>query len=403
MSNSEEVFQQNYLPQHIRKEIMPIIFGPEAAGTNEKLYAMIRRATMKRDPNAPIYPTIDEVKSLESRRDIQELKQEYLAARDERGSDDKETKRAYAAYFSRREELVNLLVEDRRREYFAEADKRRALGQSTNDLSTPAAKLWKPRTHTAAFDRTATHIGCFLSQRDLGGRRRAQIFSELLLSYLRNQGTKVEAAMALLEETKKPQAMKREPEIWTCLLCLARFPYRGNLTRHNTKVHFLKGTFDEPFSCPQCDRLGKEKHMVDGVEQWSNHVERCHGILHTPCLPSSRYKRNAGAAQLKPTKTRSARCLVCEGMFYPGNSFARHFNKEHGTLFQEPFPCFECRRQGSEVVKIDGRAAWMEHVAEVHKRDGQTMVEISEPGKVLRKRKREECDGREGVKRVISA
>jgi len=30
----------------------------------------------------------------------------------------------------------------------------------------------------------------------------------------------------------------------------------------------------------------EEKYMVEGVEHWRNHVERCHGTLYAPCLPN---------------------------------------------------------------------------------------------------------------------
>ena len=120
---------------------MPIIFGPEAAGTNERLYTMLRRATTGRDQNAPLYPTVDDIESLEKRRDIQKLFQEYIALRDDKGVDHPETKRAFATYTDLRSDLRDLIVQDKRQKYFIEADRQRALGQSTDDLSTPTAKL----------------------------------------------------------------------------------------------------------------------------------------------------------------------------------------------------------------------------------------------------------------------
>lgn len=387
MANSEAVFQQKYLPQHIRKEIMPIIFGPEAAGTNERLHTMLRRATVHRDQNAPLYPTVDEVESLEKRRDIQELVQEYKAARDEYGSDHPVTQRAVSACAHLRRKLRDLVVEEKRRDYFVEADRRRALGLSTSDISTPTAKLYKPKTRTAAADRVATHIGRFLRDKDLGGRRRPQLHSQLLLAYLENRGTEVEAIMDSLEDRKTPQgtAQQQQPERWTCLLCLASFAFRGGLTKHNEDVHFKKRAFDRPFPCPQCDRLGKEKYMVDGVERWSSHVEQCHGIRHAPCLPSRSCQR--GEVKPKPAKKRDARCLIRGGMFYPGCSLSRHINKEHGSLFKEPFACHECQRQGGTPVVIESRAAWMAHAAQAHGRDGQTGADVSEQT-ALQKRKR---------------
>jgi uncharacterized C2H2 Zn-finger protein len=392
MANTERIFQQRYLPQHIRKEIMPIIFGPEAAGTNDRLHTMLRRATVRRDQNAPLYPTVDDIKSLEKRRDWQKLNQEYIALRRDKGVDHPETKRAFGQYAKLRSDLRDLVVQDKRQKYFVEVDRRRALGQSTSDLSTPTAKLWKPKTQTAAADRVAAHIGRFLGEQHLGERRRPQILSQALLAYLANRGTELETIMDLLEGTKKPQdATQQQPEKWTCLLCLATFSFRGGLTRHNQTKHFRKDAVNQPFPCPQCDRLGKEKHMVDGVEQWSSHVERCHGIMYTPCLPCPSYERKP--AEPKPAKNRD-RCLICENMFFPGNGHSRHFNKEHGSLFKEPFACPECQRKGGTEVVIENRAAWMVHVTEVHGRDGQTGDEVSEET-VLQKRKRGEREERD--------
>ncbi|KAK3896387.1 hypothetical protein C8A05DRAFT_48495 [Staphylotrichum tortipilum] len=390
MANSEKVFQQRYLPLHIRKEVMPILFGPEAAGTNERLFAMLRRATMSRDEHAPLYATIDDMEDLEKRRDMQKLKRECEEERDAKGAEHPDAQRAYAGSAKLRSDLRMLLVLRDRKRYFDEADRRRALGQSTSDLSTPTAKLSIPQTRTGTADQVATYLGRFLRQRDLGGQRRPQFFSQLLLAYLGNRGTEVAAIMDSLDGTKGPQdTAEHAPERWTCLLCLASFAHRSGLTRHNQNAHFRNGAFDRPFPCPQCDRLGKEKQVVEGVEQWSNHVEQCHGIMYTPCLPSPSCQRKAGPGEPKPAKTRSAHCLLCEGMFYPGNSFSRHINKEHKS--QAPFACLECSGQdGSKAVTTENWAAWMDHVAKVHGRDGQTGAELSGqtvPGK----RKRGGC------------
>ncbi len=110
MANSETVFQQNYLPVHICKEIMLVLFGPEAAGENEQLYKMLRSAMAKRDEHALLYPTLDNVKNLEKRYDMQELKQAYEALWDDKGGEHLSIKRALGAYSKRRVELRKLLV-----------------------------------------------------------------------------------------------------------------------------------------------------------------------------------------------------------------------------------------------------------------------------------------------------
>jgi glutaredoxin-related protein len=128
MGNSEEVFRQKYLPQHIRTEVMPILFGPEAAGQNEKLYKMLRRATTRRDEHALLYPTVNDMEDLKKRYDMQERQKEYDRLRDEKGGEHPDTKRAYAQLANLRTDLRKLLVERDRRQYFDEVDKRRALG-----------------------------------------------------------------------------------------------------------------------------------------------------------------------------------------------------------------------------------------------------------------------------------
>ncbi|KAK0710271.1 hypothetical protein B0T26DRAFT_434847 [Lasiosphaeria miniovina] len=383
MGNSEGIFQKLYLPEQLRKEVMPIIFGTEAAGTHDELYTMLRHATLKRDENAPIYPTVDEVKNLEERSSIQQLKHEYEAIREKQGSDHRDSKRASNAYLTHKRELITLIVQGKRKKYFEETDRRRALGQSTSDLSTPTANLYKPLTRTADTDKVAIRIGHFLREKDLGGHRRARVFSQLLLAYLGNRSTEVETIMNSLENNKT-QDVAKQTEDWQCLFCLKHFAYRGGLTRYNQDHHFSKSAFDRPFPCDECGRQGK-MHDVEGAEQWSNHVEKCHGIKYTPKPP--RHRKDVRPTKRKPTKERSDRCFFCENMFFEGSSHSRHFNKDHGSIFLEPFACFECGRQGCMAV-IESRAAWMDHAADVHKRDGHTMAKVPEQAGVLGKRKR---------------
>ncbi|KAK0705923.1 hypothetical protein B0T26DRAFT_743452 [Lasiosphaeria miniovina] len=346
MANSETVFQQNYLPEALRKEVMPIIFGIETAGIRDELYEILRSATLKRDENAPIYPTVDEVKRATKHLYVQEVKNEYDEIRECKGWGHRDSTRA-------------------RNTYMNQVDRRRALGQSTNDLSTPTATV-------------ATYIGRFLREKDLGGYRRARVFSQLLLAYLGNRGTEVETIMSSLGDNKT-QDVAKQTERWQCLFCLKSFTFRGGLTRHNENDHFSKGAFDRPFPCGECDRQGK-MHVVDGAEHWSNHVETCHGRKYTPMPP--RHRKEVRPAERKPAKERSARCFFCENMFFEGSSHSRHLNKEHGSIFQEPFACFECGRQGRKAI-IESRAAWMDHTADVHKRDGQTMAKVPEQAGIL--------------------
>jgi hypothetical protein len=408
MANSEGVFQRSYQPEHIRTEIMPLVFGREAAGMNEQLHNMIRRASSKRDEHAPLYPTVDEMKALETYKHMRQLREQYEVLRNEKGGDHPEAKRVAASIFAERQKYAQRIVEENRQKYFEEADRRRALGQSTSDLLTPSAELVRPRRRPHA--RAATLIGRFLRDKDLGGMRRAQVFSRMVLAYLGNKLTEVESIMNSLpgggeKEQEDARTSGEEPETqlrWTCLLCLQDFANRGGLTRHNQNSHYKKGAFDRPFPCPKCQHLGEEKqHIVDGAMQWSNHMERCHGIMYTPNVPNPRCREQAKPepGEAKAQRTRSTRCLICESLHFHGQTFSRHFNKEHASLFREPFPCPECGRQGGEVITIESRAAWIDHVARVHGRDGQTGVEVSEGAGILRGVRKRKRGGRENTVR----
>jgi len=39
--------EPRYNPEHIREGLMPVRFGHEAAGKNDELYSMLRRASLK--------------------------------------------------------------------------------------------------------------------------------------------------------------------------------------------------------------------------------------------------------------------------------------------------------------------------------------------------------------------
>ncbi|KAK4184136.1 hypothetical protein QBC35DRAFT_392364, partial [Podospora australis] len=127
--------------------------------------------------------------------------------------------------------------------------------------------------------------------------------------------------------------------------------------------------FDRSFPCPACG----PDFEVNGPEEWSNHTARFHGPKYTPGLPDPKCRAIQDKAR-KPqeSRSRSARCLVCETNHYPGNSHSRHFNKSHAWMFKDGFPCPECERQGLGKVMIVDHSSWMKHCKKVHSLDGQT-------------------------------
>ncbi|RYP40408.1 hypothetical protein DL767_001708 [Monosporascus sp. MG133] len=89
---------------------------------------MLRRVSLKTDEHVPLYPTVDEIKDIENRRDVQELREQYEALRDQKGAESRGAKRAFGAYAARRRVLQQLVVNDKRQKYFQEVDRRRPLG-----------------------------------------------------------------------------------------------------------------------------------------------------------------------------------------------------------------------------------------------------------------------------------
>ncbi|CAP71387.1 uncharacterized protein PODANS_6_2430 [Podospora anserina S mat+] len=373
MSNTTAVFESSYQPEHIRQELMPIIFGTDAAGEHHSLFRSLQRATLLRDVNAPLYPTEEDEKSLRQREDITKLTWEYEQAKTRSSSPD--ISRAYATLANRRKQILALMVEKRRGEYLEEVDRRRALGQSIEDIPIPRGTPPAPHPHDQGG-----YMGRFLAGRDLGKPRRTEIYCRMLVSYLGHRVTELKAVIHSLTEA---QTMVEEPDTkaWTCLFCQRTFANRNGLTRHNQDQHFKKGTFDKPIPCPLCPDI-----IIEGPQAWSNHTAKCHGINYTPWLPSKRSDKKG-----RPTKTpttRSARCLFCEQMHHPGNSHSRHVNKSHSKMFKKPFECPECKRKGLVAVEIKTREEWLDHTWNCHQQDGQAGTAVC--GKIERKRKRKD-------------
>ncbi|KAK6205734.1 hypothetical protein LQW54_008314 [Pestalotiopsis sp. IQ-011] len=133
LSNSEDVFRTLYQPQHMREALQEIAFGSTLAGKNEQLFALLQRSSLRRDENAPIYPTQAQLEALEARRDLQQLRKEYNdvvgKGKGKSKSSDPEANRISAKIQWIRDTLSRLLVQERRKEYFAKADTLRALGK----------------------------------------------------------------------------------------------------------------------------------------------------------------------------------------------------------------------------------------------------------------------------------
>ncbi|KAK3947449.1 hypothetical protein QBC32DRAFT_270797 [Pseudoneurospora amorphoporcata] len=217
----------------------------------------------------------------------------------------------------------------------------------------------------------------------------------MLFAYLNDRYGEVEGIAQEMEQTAS-EHKKAASTLSTCLLCLQSFTRRRNLSRHHRSVHFTATTF-EPFSCPECQRQGKEEYRIERASEWSNHVERVHGSINTPDLFTTPIVKPKPMATT--TKSKSAPCLRCGQLFYAGNSLSRHMNKYH--KIDKPFDCPKCKGEG-ENIQINDLASWLTHTSDVHGCNGQTGVVINKeclPKQGQKKRKRENIV-EEAVKRT---
>ncbi|KAK3377649.1 hypothetical protein B0H63DRAFT_221614 [Podospora didyma] len=382
MSQSTKIHESNYQARYLKENLQEIAFGDEA-GENSALFNTLRFVTLKRDENAPLYPTQDELNGFEERGDMRAFRAHYEEVKAMYSSCCVEAKRIAARIFHLRRVLSGLVVQARRIEYFKQVDMRRARGLPTTDLRADASGKPYKKVFFATQLPAALRIAEFLSQRDLR-EGRMLFYIELLVNYTQYLSGTTDLPTTDLPTTDFPTTdfpttdfpttglsttgTKGTEEI-RCLLCGSPSSHRGNLTKHNLNAHISKGAFDKPFSCPECRRLGREDFIVSGgASAWSNHVERCHGgKAHAPNVP------HPAETVLQNTKTP---CFLCDGSYMSGSGFSRHFRTTHATssIFDIPFPCPECRGGNKEDIMIDNLSIWHLHESEVHGRNGNTGV-----------------------------
>ncbi|KAK4206080.1 hypothetical protein QBC37DRAFT_393662 [Rhypophila decipiens] len=391
LGHTSDMFRKSYQPRQLRMELLPIIFGPQNAGNQQALYQRLHRASCMRDENAPIYPTSEDFEMFERRKDVAQLRNAYDEVRKELRWDDPKAKHHKANLTNLLRNLQDLAVDKRRKEYFAEADRRRQCGQGTMDLRKQAPEPIRPHTRGKSGHGAAAAIGQFLQQQSLGGARRWYIFGDMLLAYLKAQHSAVEIAYKQHAEVENLSPSEHPRQNWICLLCSRGFSQRAHLTRHNTKNHIKIGTFNQPFSCPECKRIGQGEHKIQGAAQWSNHTEQRHGRFCTPNVPAAIQP----AAPAKHANRRSIECFACRNRVGVGVRFSNHI-KQHfrGPRSKLPFCCLVCAEEGITAT-IEDRNEWDEHLTTVHGCHSQTGMPQNE--------KQKACDSCFGLKHRCSA
>ena len=295
---------------------------------DEALWSALRAALLKRDAHAPIYITKDELEEFESRRDLTDLHRQLVEAKECHGPSSKQAKTIMAKKKYIIDCLERLKLEEKRREYFARVDERRAAQQSTTDIQQDWGE--NPRLKMFAVNEATAAKICRVAD-----DHPPQTLANDLVAYL--LGT-------IVHESSNDADAERP----RCLFGCGSFANRDSLTRHVLQKHMDE--FKSAFACPECRRAGKGEQCVPaGAEAWSSHIERSHGKLHTPKLDSP-----------------EAMCLLCAKV-RPKRGFAKHLETIHELDFAESFACPECQKiRPSEISLISGKEAWKHHVYDVH-------------------------------------
>ncbi|RYP26341.1 hypothetical protein DL768_011750 [Monosporascus sp. mg162] len=402
MGNTADVFLKSYQARHVAQNLVQVAFGEELAGDDADLFHSLQRSFLQCDPAAPLYPPEEDVKAVEDREDIRRLRAEYKRVVAETSSDHPEAKSIAARIFYVRRSLFAQIMVDERRKYFVEADKLRASGQPGPGPRSQDVNPFRACDPQGAL--AAELIGQFMQSDGKGYKRESIRPADVYLAYLQRRPQEVAVLLQrgaastptspLIIQPKEPLPDSSKPH--RCLFGCGLFPNRGNLTRHSTRVHFEKGTFDTPFYCPECRRLGMRDHTIDGPMEWSNHIASNHDPRHAPSLPPNLLSR-PGASWIKEAPywqlaKGQGPCLVCGDILENAGAFVRHFKQLHVAkqeLFKEPFLCQACTRQNLPPRRIENAADWQAHLADTHEGGGpfgQLHSPSSEPFRKKRSR-----------------
>ncbi|KAK2006506.1 hypothetical protein LZ32DRAFT_622904 [Colletotrichum eremochloae] len=415
LDHGSDVHQASYQPVQVSENLPRIAFSKVTElEDHTSLYALLENSTLQMDEKAPIYPSIEDVNSWEERNDIVLLRKEYESMRKNLSSNHPEAKRIAARINSIRDDLEYLTVERDREQYFKAADRLRAAGHCIPEDLSP--KRCSPRkNYHATTSEAAAAIGKFLRQRNHTLEQSPSQFTDMGLLFLRQvpESVKTLAARYVSPEIECPSAAKIDPTDSTddkledleddnekgskCLFGCGKFANRRVLTRHTRNIHRDKRrNFDQPFNCPECERMNQTGCTIDGMSAWSNHVERFHGALHTPYAETSGFKPlkvRRKRPRAKKTETRISErarhppvpkkkrisdsektpCLRCGLRAAPGQGHSRHMNKCHIQMghFDQAFACESCLKNNSNVM-IQSFEHWIEHAESCHGRDGLT-------------------------------
>ncbi|KAI1439373.1 hypothetical protein F5Y02DRAFT_426290 [Annulohypoxylon stygium] len=379
LGNTRDVFLESYQARHVAHDLVQIAFGQSLPESNDALFNSLRRSFLQRDPDAPLYPTEADLRAFKERQDIRDLRAQYQQVATEKSADHPDAKKIAAKIRYIRHTLSKELLEKRRTEWFRDSDKLRASGKAVFKAFDHDVNPFKPFDPNGVS--AAEAIGQFMqldeSEYEQGAIRLVDAYS----AYLRRRPAEVAVLFDTIKKdegyTQTDNALQEtlsssEAPYW-CLFGCRRFPNRGNLTRHNKRVHFDKGDFDRPFPCPECRRLGSPEYMIVGPVYWSNHAETVYGHAHAPGMPTGLEVRPDVLLVDVSFGPENGRCHICDDIFRNAGGFVRHFRVIHlakQNLFEAAFSCPECVREKVEPTRIDNVTEWQAHLVDAHQGGG---------------------------------
>ncbi|KAM3472693.1 hypothetical protein MY5147_005158 [Beauveria neobassiana] len=331
MSHTTEVFERSYQARHLTANLMRIAFDSRA-GDNDRMIRSLSSAFSRRDPDAPIYVSTDELAAFEERKDIQTLRQLH------KETFKKEPHKATAIKNQIRyllDCLEKLKLQEIRRKYFDTVDNLRGRHESTEHLDPQLTENPRSVREVPSFQR-AVLIGKFM-------RENASIVTlgESMIAYLEERPTKLHPLVSKPPPPKSANVMDMR-----CLLCCVPFATVATLSRHVSTAH----CFDEPFHCPECERNGVLVQVEQSCISWASHVKAYHKQFIAPSV----------AVSLKP-----AYCPLC-AKYFTERGFSLHFRQAHKDKLSYPFACPECDREGNHESMICSFDAWGLHVQNTH-------------------------------------
>ncbi|KAK8130829.1 hypothetical protein PG984_007267 [Apiospora sp. TS-2023a] len=413
LSHSTRVFEQSYQPRHFRDDVTRLCFG-EQVGDHTALFQVIQNSSLERDPNAPLDATMEDYDSFEKRRDLTALRKLHSEVGQGPGGWDSDEARSIASKIQWvRAKLASLVVEQRRQEYFYEADRLRAQGLSTTALVQP--QQCSGRSSSIRGGAAAEEIGKLfelslqMENPEEKDWRSSVSLTEVLELYLDGRGRDVELLLAEARPARavEESAVAKAPlaKDCRCLLCNMWFFSRYTLSRHNTNIHYRRGKsgnqFTSRFRCPECRSTAQNDVWIENVMHWSNHTESFHGTKCSPIPPAgARDENRAWLAKFAPgtencppgrggMKLGKGMCYICLNEFSQAGGFYNHWAKHKAVIFQQPFPCPACLREKNQVVPIDGAETWYSHLVEGHE-GGGPFGSLQDPECVPKKRSRAE-------------